>query len=239
LGRGQVLLPGDPPGSIVRHCFPLWRVQRSRPVAGCVFLPAVRTVVYTLPGHVWRHERVRQILGACGFGDWEFFFGTKTRNYWETIGRDHAAIVRRYQAPLLVLEDDVELRAWRGNVRPAAGAEVCYLGGFRSGDRRGIVNARLRGLRPEESFRYGWLPVDDCWMRVFGMWGSHAILWLDRGAQLEAADLWCRELRMVDEMLAVNQWRWQVHCLYEPMFWQNDGHHFRDTFDYRPRPRLG
>ena len=242
------------PGAwITRHCFPLWALPRSADTGRGLYLPGVKTFVYTAAAsgrqwapYAWRRQRVRQIMAALGFSDWQFFFGKRAdahwhgrEPYWWQIPLDHAELLRREEPPLLILEDDIELEVkndfraeWKSNLELPAGCDFAYLGGFRSGDRRGIRNARLVGLRPLEAWRYGYLPIDGDWMRVFGMWGSHAILHVDKGVMLDLAEQLVKKHRPIDTTLAVLQWRWRVCCLRRPFFWQNDGHHRHDTVEY-------
>jgi hypothetical protein len=204
-------------------------------------LPDVKTFIYSgqqtgrrAAVTEWRRTRCRQVMAALGFTDWSFFEGRQSRPYWTGLPRDHALLLRRHDPPLLILEDDIEVVDFRANVRPPGGCQVAYLGGFRSGDSRGVRNAKRAGLCPLLAHRYGYLPIDSEWMRIFGMWGSHAILWLDRAAMDEAACLLESSVCPIDTTLACEQWRWQVHCGLVPWFFQNDGHHVWDTEDYRP-----
>lgn len=72
------------------------------------------------------------------------------------------------------------------------------------------------------------------------MFTAHAILWLDKFRMLEIASLW-ETLRIgIDTWLSDEQYRWQAVCLYDPIFWQDDGH--RSTLytnRYRPREAIG
>ena len=230
---------GQPPARIARHCYPLWSIAPAAPAAGAIFLPAVKTLVYTVAGKGrggspgdWRRERIAQILTRCGFSDWSFFWGRPAERYWTAIPRDHAGILLGNRPPLLVLEDDAELRDWRPNIVAPMGCGVAYLGGGRSGDGRGLTAAAAAGIRFERAYRYGYQAIDSDWMRIFGMWFSHAILWLDRDVMLDAAALFISRDEAIDTTLAREQWRWNVCCRRVPIFWQNDGHHWRDTWSY-------
>jgi hypothetical protein len=66
------------------------------------------------------------------------------------------------------------------------------------------------------------------------MLSTHAILWLDKRAMLEAADLMTTSGLQIDMTLAREQWRWFVACVKVPFWWQNDGRHRSETFDYAP-----
>ena len=222
-----------------RFCYPLWQIEKESARPGGIFLPDVPTVIYTVEGSprrrasfAWRRERCQQIMSACGFTNWEFFWGQPAQPYWAHHCREHAELLRSHDPPFLMLEDDLEVRLWEANVFPPAGAEVCYLGGFRLGPRDGVENGRLAGLPLRWAYHYGYLPIDADWMRIAGMWGSHAILWLDLGCMREAADLLGRYRAPSDSVYGREQYRWNTVCQRIPTFWQNDGQHYRDTYDY-------
>ena len=242
----RVTRPGDPAGNCGQHCYPLWSITAVGPEAGRLWIPGVTTYVYTVAGsryrddpHVWRRARCEEFLTRAGFRNWQFFYGTRSAPYWRGIALDHADLLRSHDPPLLILEDDIEVRDWAANLAIPGECEVAQLGGGRGGDRRGIYAARAFGLRPLECYRYAYLPVDTEWIRVFGMWFCHAILWLDFGAMREAADLLTRLGEMVDGVYAISQWRWNWYCRRIPIWFQNDGHHYRDTYEYRPRGERG
>ena len=214
---------------------------------GTIWLPGVKTFVYTMPWQTGRQERVRHMLDGYGFRDWQFFFGTQAsagsadgwgrgKDYWAYIPPDHARLLRENDAPLLILEDDIEPRDYRPTVAPPPGAEIVYLGGGRGGSPRGVRNAmrRLPAMRPIH--RYCYAPIDADWMRIAGMWFTHAILYVDRRAMLEVADALAGNRQPIDTTLAQQQWRWRVVCRRLPYWWQNDGHHRTDTYDYAPPP---
>jgi len=215
-----------------------------QPDAGSgIYLPNVKTFVYTTPqskprgiAHEARRRRCLEIMTVYGFTDWRFFYGTSSSPYWVGIPKDHARLLRENEPPLLILEDDIEPRAFCANVTPPAGAEVVYLGGGRGGDMGGINAARHAGLPLKRTYGYGYELIDADWMRVYGMLYSHAILWLDKRVMLEAAQLLDSQRRPIDGTIASAQWRWQTACRIVPMFWQRDGHHRGETFDYAPIP---
>lgn len=209
-------------------------------------LPNIKTFVYTTAHQTARHERVRRFMDHAGFTDWQFFYGTnpseeldgwgRGKDYWRYIPRDHARLLREHDAPLLILEDDIEPRDYQPDVTVPIGAEMVYLGGGRGGDRRGTEAAR-RNIKDEEIYRnhrHSFQIIDDDWMRIFGMWFTHAVLHINKAVMLEVADHLMKS-RPIDTTLAIEQWRWNVVCRRVPMWWQNDGKHRSDTFDYNPR----
>jgi len=203
---------------------------------GAIHLPSTRTIVYTLPDAKGRHERVRHILDAEGFSDWEFFYGKRSNPYWVQIPHDHAKLLRENEPPLLILEDDIEPRLFRPWVMPPAGAELVYLGAGKSRRGTGIRNAKraLPGHKISQAHQYGYENIDATWMRVFGMLYTHAILYVDRRVMREVAEAISSTGWQIDVTLARMQWRWFCACLKIPAFWQNDGRHRDETFEYAP-----
>jgi len=234
-----LLKKADPPAYIVRALYPLHLYEQVEPDGRSLFLPGVPTVVYTTsapvgrgPSREWRRKRIRTALNTFGFREWQFFSGASCDPYWKQIPLDWAAILREREPPLLILEDDAEPRAFRANLELPACAEIAYLGGFRGGESRGTKNAIAAGLAVRRKFSYSYSEIDSCWFRVFGMWGSHAVLWLSRAAMIEFAELLETLGRPVDSVFAQEQYRRVFACVKMPLFFQNDGHHIRDTWQY-------
>ncbi len=234
--------PGDTPGWILSRRTRLWEYVDPGPEAGAIYLPGVRTYVYTTEREAsragvtdHRQRRVQEILTAFRFRDWQFYYGKVTPQYYSEIWKGHIEILRREEPPVLILEDDIEPRAFSANIHIPGRTQVACLGGGRSGRSEGIDAGRAAGIPFRRSYRYGWLPIDNEWMRTVGMWFTHAILWLDRQAMDKTCDLWESEQDMIDNVTAKNAWRFRWITRRIPMFWQNDGHHFRDTFSYEPR----
>jgi hypothetical protein len=236
----------DSPAWFERRQSKLYLYRDPGPRPGHLYLPGVKTVVYTVDGrcrrgglHVQRQRRVAQYLTKFGFASWSFFFGRKADPSWKSsegyaaaIVRDWAKLLRENDPPFLILEDDAEPVDFAANLLVAPDCQIAMLGGGRGGDRRGTDNAVADGLRPIMRYRYSYLPFDEHWFRVFGMWYTHAYLFLCKRAVIDLA-LCCESAGgAIDTITAREQWRWQVHCRRKPMFWQNDGHHFRDTFSY-------
>ena len=244
MGRYGHDRPGDTPGWILRRRVRLWEYVDPGPQPGCLYLPGVRTYVYTterstsrqgITDH--RQARVRQILTAFGFRDWQWYFGRVTPNYYSEIWKGHCEILRREDPPVLILEDDVEPRAFVANVQIPAGAQVACLGGGRIGRTEGIAAGRAAGIPFLRHGMYGYIPIDRDWMRTTGMWFTHALLWLDKAAMLQMCDLWEAAEDMIDNVTAKESWRFFWVTRRVPMFWQNDGHHYRDTYAYDPPVR--
>jgi hypothetical protein len=209
------------------------------PAGETIDLPGVTTVVYTTAKNVALQQRVGQMLESRGFTDWRFCYGAPyagTGDFRAAVARDYAAILRKHAAPLLLLEDDVALRAWTPRLRLPPGAQGAMLGGGRRGSAYAVNRAAKLFPQLRRAHGYGYLPIDGEWMRVFGMFWTHAYLWLDPAAMLEAAEALVAYDRAADQTLAREQWRWQVACRIVPVFWQDDGRHYWDTFDYAPPP---
>ncbi len=202
-----------------------------------LYLPQVKTIIYTTRWQIDRQWRVAEILTSLGFADWRFEYGEKTRPYWKGIAKGHARLLTENEPPLLILEDDIEVRTFVANLSVPDRCQIAYLGGGRSGDKLG----RIKTARefPESKPQYGYRYWDESadWFRFGGMWFSHAILYLDKKAMDELAVEWLIRDNAIDTTLARSQWRWRCHCRKIPLFWQNDGHHFRDTYDYEPKPK--
>ena len=208
-------------------------------------IPKIKTIIYTTKHQTARHKRVRRLMDARGFEDWQFHYGFnpgsavdgwgRGKDYWAYIPEEHAEMLRQYEPPLLILEDDIAERAYFDVVTPPLGADMVYLGGGRGGDRRGVYAAATRV--PEDIYpyyRYAYQPIDNTWIRIFGMWFTHAILHIRKEVMLDVAAKITARVRPIDTSLAIEQWRWNVVCLRIPIWWQDDGKHYGDTYDYAP-----
>src|ERR1017187_6165041 len=105
-----------------------------------VFLPDVPTIVYTIASNTIRQERVKQLLTEAEFTNWRFFMGGTGQSYWWHIYQDHAAILAKEKAPLLILEDDIEPVGYYPTISPPNDYPIVYLGGGRGGNLQGITN---------------------------------------------------------------------------------------------------
>jgi hypothetical protein len=225
------------------------RLTRERPSCdawrpeGKIHLPDVPTVVYTCdkPNCVARHPRVTKLLTRLGFADWRFFWGTPGVPYWENIPREHAQLLRENEPPFLILEDDIALRDFQPWIAPPPGAELVFLGGGAGGRQSAIRNARqhLPGMEIRNLHGYGYAKIDGHpdWVRVFGMYYTHAILYTSKAAMLDVADQLCSRRSQIDVILGHEMWRWFCALRNVPMFWQDDGHHRKETYEYAtPEP---
>lgn len=235
-------IPNETPGHVLARRLPLWDYVDPGPEPGKLYLPGVKTYVYTVDRPVSRtglydrrQDRCREIMGAYRFTDWSFFRGEITREYYTTIWKGHIEILRRGVFPVLILEDDIEPRAWSANISVPEGTHVAMLGGGRWGPSGGIEAAIAGGAKWKRGVRYVWQDVDAEWMRVSGMWFTHAQLWLDPVVAEIMCRLWEEWQQPIDTVTGMNQWRFRWLCRRVPIFWQNDGHHFRDTYHYAPR----
>jgi hypothetical protein len=200
-----------------------------------LYLPDVMTIVYTTHNATARQQRVQTILNSLGFTNWHFYCGQKSANYGNQIGRDQAQLLIDNDPPLLILEDDIEVRDWRSNVKPPPDTDILYLGGGRSGDRTGRKEMKKKFPASRNAYGYQYCHESDDYFRIGGMWFAHAILYLDKRTMLALAEQWLKSSLFHDTVLAQNQSRWKVYCRRIPMLWQNDGHHFHDTYAYDHR----
>lgn len=257
--RGEVrietwceLLDDQP--AAVRNCeasrFARWksRLATERPTcgpwgqSGWLHLPSIPTVVYTTdkPHCTARHPRVTEILDSRGYTNWRFFWGKPGEPYWQMIRSEYAALLRENDPPFCILEDDIAVRDFRAWIKPPPHTEVCYLGGGGSWPGGRFVREAQQHLPGHRIYRVreiGWEDIDGYpeWVRAFGMFGTHAIVFLDKRVMLEMAEAIGDNPLQVDVIFGANQWRWQCILRRIPMFWQDDGHNGWGTWDYSPR----
>lgn len=202
-----------------------------------LYLPGVPTIVYTTPDAEERQSRVRSRLRTLKFRNWSFHYGIKDhRHYLVNTRLDWARILRSQTAPFLMLEDDIEPREFHAYPNLPA-CDIAYLGGGRQG--AGRQSLRQSSPSAQMAYQYAYESVDDRWMRVWGMLYCHAVLFLENAAMQEVADLLERHAEAVDGVDGVLhrvQHLWTVLCAKRPFLWQNDGHHYHDTYDYGPEP---
>lgn len=207
------------------------------PAAIC--LTEVPTVVYTADKENCRarHPRVTEMLERLGFADWRFHWGPVGEPYWQAIRPDYCRLLRENKPPFLILEDDIALREFHAWISPPAGAQLVYLGGGGCWRGGGLIRDARQHLPDHKITRVNEIGIEelpDCpgWVRPFGMFGTHAILYTDAAAMLEVADVIEAGSGPVDVEIGRNQWRWLCVLPRVPMFWQDDGHNGGGTFDY-------
>ena len=155
------------------------------------------------------------------------------------IRSEYAAILREQEPPFLLLEDDIAEYDFRPWVSVPAGTAVAYLGGggaWRGGKMIRQSQEQLPHVPIRRVRNIGLADVDAEWVRPFGMFSTHAILYLDKATMLEMADTIEQDTVQVDVIFGKNQWRWNCALLRSPMWYQQDGHNDRGTWDYSPRP---
>jgi len=204
-------------------------------------LPNIKTLVYTVdkPHCIRRHKRVQKMLDGYGFLDWSFHYGPIGDPYWQAIRPDYAALLRDHEPPLLILEDDVAVRDYRADITVPSDADVVYLGGggaWSSGKLTHMAIKALPDLPIYRSRQIGMMDVDEVWVRVFGMFSTHAILHVRKSIMLEMADLIDAADYPVDVTFGMNQWKWNCLLRRIPIWWQDDGHNGWGTFEYGPLP---
>jgi hypothetical protein len=203
-------------------------------------LPAIRTIVYTAdkPHCRARWPRIDNIMKSLGVRSWSLFVGKAGNPYWQAIRPEYASLLRQHEPPLIILEDDIGLREFRPQIEVPADGEVIYLGGGGSWRNSGLVREGRRHHPELTIYRSGEIgfadlcPYNQEWVRVFGMFGTHAILYPDKRVMLEMADAIERHNEPVDVAFGRNQWRWNCLLRRVPMFYQNDGHNDAGTYSY-------
>lgn len=204
-----------------------------------MILSQLPTLVYTIAANSARHQRVTRLLTDLGFTNWRFEMGTPKapgEHYWQPIRADYVAMLRGHIPPLMILEDDIAPRQYVDAIDIPPGADALYLGGGVNGELKGAARAKKElGLPFRRCHHFGFVDLGRDWIRIAGMYYSHAILWLTRSAMLRAADsIETYANCQVDVVFALEQWRWTTLCRKTPMFWQDDGHHREETYDYFP-----
>lgn len=200
-------------------------------------LPDVKTVVYTTdrPSGRARQPRIAAMLDGMGFRDWSFFRGRIGRPYWKMIRPEYAALLRDNEPPFLILEDDIAVYDYSPWVDSPPQATVVYLGGggaWRGGKMIREAQQRLPHVPIRRVRNIGLADIDADWVRPFGMFSTHAILYLDEATMLAMADTIERDTVQVDVIFGKNQWRWNCALLRSPMWFQQDGHNDRGTIEY-------
>jgi len=198
------------------------------------------TLVYTKPGNKERQISVANQLDNRRFAHWDFVYGTtddagddrhgRGRNYTQLVRRDHAAILRDLDPPLLFLEDDIKECHWTNEIDPPEESPLVYLGVIRHGPPRAAAECRKNWTG--QTYSYGRLvfqPIDATWCRIGGAWGSHCMLWLDKNAMLTAARLLDVSTSACDTVYAWLQAK--LYCVTRrlPIWYQADGRHDRQT----------
>ena len=234
-----------------------WRARIAAGVLECgpwepdatwLYLPDVPTVVYTADKQRFdqRRESIKQTLESLHFSNWRFVWGKPTEPYWAGTRADYAAILRDNQAPLIFLEDDCAARDFKPWAKIPTGVQVAYLGGGAWGTNwySHLNKANLPGLKITQVRHFGVAGIRDeaeqpnpDWVRVLGMLGSHAMLFLDRPTMLEISKAITEGWHgtggaPVDQTYAANQWRWMCALRRVPMFFQRDGHNDWITYQY-------
>jgi hypothetical protein len=203
-----------------------------------IHLPSIKTIVYTTSWRRYQHYQIHSLLTQRGFTDWHFHYGEKfegSGDFRAFIAMDYAKIFAREKAPLLFLEDDIDINKWHPYLHIPPDTQIAMLGGGRWGRQDAIRHARHLYPDIRRTHRYGWLPINEQWMRVFGMLGSHAYLFLDQET-LQAVSRVVNHPVPADQSLALNQHLWYVACLRVPIFMQAGRNITRDYAPPLPLP---
>lgn len=202
-------------------------------------LREIQTICYTCnvvgvrqPVYQRRRQRANLLLQSLGFAQFGFYYGIQTDPYWVGLCAGHARLIGELKPPLLIVEDDIQLRDPGMVLSIPDGADCVYLGGSHYGDPHCAEGALRLGLRPRRWHQWAYTPIDADWVRVFGVSNTHAILWLGRECMQQVSSELRQWRSSVDSFLASNHWRWQCVLKRVPTFWQHDNHHLRDTWRY-------
>jgi hypothetical protein len=151
---------------------------------------------------------------------WRFVDGLNCKPGWIGCGLSHMRALRLSAAgaPLLILEDDVEVSEHFAPVIEApADADAIYLGAsiFGAVDLIGYVGFTHMLLAD---------PVDDDFLRVYNLLGAHAIVYLTERFKHAAAEAIAHTMidlgQEHDKGMARLQERFNVYALRRPMFYQ-------------------
>jgi len=187
-----------------------------------------------------RHERMKTIFDKFGFNNTIQINGKladKEGKSFMEIQQDKSHLVAETHAnalvndgPLLVLEDDV----WFTDdfdpiVSVPDDTEAVYLGTSVWGMRNGVSQGG--GTQ--------FLPIDETFVKPYGMLGVHSILYLSESYKKKAMNLMLdakAQGMFMDEPVALNMEHENILCYAYPRFYQRDGHNDRVTKTPLVRP---
>ena len=157
-----------------------------------MFLPNIKTFVYTIARNVERQQKMAAMLRKLGFSNWEFVYGsTGETPYWMNIHADFIKILQT-PVPFLFLEDDVELTEYyRSDIVYPNDAELVYLGGSVNGELYHIRDIMKLAKENKETLMICTAPRTfwpdfmvyadrpDAYIHTYNMHSTHAILFLN------------------------------------------------------------
>ncbi|HEX4197240.1 MAG TPA: hypothetical protein VHZ26_07340 [Caulobacteraceae bacterium] len=177
------------------------------------------TMALSLPDDEVRRESVAEVCEGLGLA-WRFVDGVKCQPGWIGCGLSHMRALRQSapDAPLLILEDDVGVAEHYAPVIEApADADAIYLGAsiFGAVDLIGYVGFTHMLLAD---------PVDDDFLRVYNLLGTHAIVYLTERFKQAAAENIAHTMidlgQEHDKGMARLQESFKIYALRRPMFFQ-------------------
>jgi hypothetical protein len=222
-----------------------------------MFLPSIKTFVYTIQRNVERQQKMAAMLNKLGFSNWEFVVGSIEKNpYWMNIHVDFAKVLET-PPPFLFLEDDVDLTEYyRPEITYPNDAELVYLGGSVNGELYHIRDITKLARENNETLMMCTAPREfwpefmiyaerpDSWIRTYNMHSTHAILFVGscatngmrdfirENSQLGLGRLPAMQSMAVDRLFGDQMHLYKTYCLKRPFWYQNDGRNNRITFRY-------
>lgn len=215
-----------------------------------LYLPSVKTFVYTIIKNKERQYKIINQLNELGFTNWEFVIGSTGRaEYWKNIHDDWITLLNT-DTPFLILEDDAEYtEAYKEYINFPPSADIVYLGGTTNAVEHqhilDYLSAETREKLKESSQEPNtcgglgtllYTEYDDTYIQTYNMHSTHAVLFLNQDIhqKLQRAIRHFSELYPVDVVLALESSKNKVFCVKQPFWYQNDNHNSIFTSKYYP-----
>ena len=212
-------------------------------------LPTLQTVLLTVGKNTGRHDARRKFFSKYGFTNVKWVVGRRTHNHHHGAREMAIQTLESYSAPFLWLEDDAKvLPTYRDLIDIPDDADVAYLGGHAGGaswrarkrmvraNRTDLIKQSVLTKYPERWPKRAMFAETphEMWIRLFSMFGGHAILWIADSARLGFLNLLKSDTTNLpyDVTLSFYQWMFVVYCLKVPWFYQADGRHDKATQAY-------
>ena len=201
---------------------------------GWIDLRRIPWVIRTIEPNVARRNYVDELLASYQVRDWSYDYGEQVTPYWRNHAAQAATILRSQRCPFVLAEDDIAPYAWCSVASPPADADIVSLGGGRGGPKGAARTAYYTDKKWKRRYRYAYQDAGDRWMRIAGMWYTHAVLIISEYHRVRLAEQLDRTRLMIDTCTAWYQSKCRWYCAKTPYLFQNDGHHKLETTDYAP-----
>jgi hypothetical protein len=204
-----------------------------------MYLPSIKTFVYTIGKNQQRQIQIKKMLTDLNFTDWSFFFGNeKKQPYWVNIHDDWIKVLDT-PAPFLILEDDACVTEdYKPDIIYPIDSQLVYLGGTSNGEFCNLYKLKNNLL----TYSNGPKNVAEClaysersdeYIQIFNMHSTHAVLFVNDYVKSSLKiEINTRRDIAVDVVFARWMWCYKVYCLKKPFWYQNDGHHNEATLKY-------